>query len=727
MKLSKQLHIIILFIFTLIFTGNFIISMNNFKSYLEIESKTKSQDTATLLGMNLKGLISDKYDPEIKSTISAIANRGFYKEIRLEDVEFNFTKNDLIKNIKLKEEFKQFEIKDIKIDKNDGEILSPADDLNIENELLDLESESQGHNNIYSFIPSKTFHKNHLKISFTMYNDLNSIEISINLPIQIVLTKVTKNEKFDSVPQWFIDLIHIENQESKSEISDGWKTSAIIYVSTNAGDAYLKLYQQAKYIIYYSIISFLVSFIILLVFLRFILKPLENIDNLAKEISNGKFNKITNIPWTIELKNVSISMNNMSLKVQDIFKKGEESAKRNKELLYNDPITKLFNRRYLMIKIPEILKIANKTNGGSVIFIALGGAQILNQSLGRQKADNLFLEFANSLKKITRNYENRVISRVNGTEFTLLLHDCDASISSDIARRINRSFSKLIKANNLNGDDIFINIGIFRYNPNTLISELMTKTDNALSIAKSKENDNTHLYEEKEDENVLGKEQWREIIENSIVNNSISTNSLQVLNTKSNTLYHNILEMKIEENKNKSYKNKEFIANTINLGQIDKVYISALKNIFIAKDNNTKYSIHLLNEFIKDKNSIDKLEDLFKNTPNDIDLTFEVSDTFTIANTNLIKSYVQLFNKFKFKFAINSFTGEADSYSYLEQLNPKYIKSDCSYLLDQSNESISALDIITDTLSIDVVATSVETKEQIKELNKRHIYYISLQ
>ena len=98
MSLSKQLYIIISIIFFMIFTGNFIISVNNTKEYLETESVTKAQDTATLLGMSLKSLLKDKNDPEIESTINAIANRGFYKEIRLENSYFSIKDSDLIKN-----------------------------------------------------------------------------------------------------------------------------------------------------------------------------------------------------------------------------------------------------------------------------------------------------------------------------------------------------------------------------------------------------------------------------------------------------------------------------------------------------------------------------------------------------------------------------------------------------------------------------------------------------
>ena len=44
-----------------------------------------------------KNLLKDKTDPEIESTINAIANRGFYKEIRLEDAYFSIKDSDLIK------------------------------------------------------------------------------------------------------------------------------------------------------------------------------------------------------------------------------------------------------------------------------------------------------------------------------------------------------------------------------------------------------------------------------------------------------------------------------------------------------------------------------------------------------------------------------------------------------------------------------------------------------
>ena len=137
MSLSKQLYIIISIIFILIFTGNFIISVKNTKEYLEIESITKAQDTATSLGMSLKTLLKDKYDPEIGSIINAIANRGFYKEIRLENSFFNIQDSDLIAASKDLDNSK-WKVSNVLIDERIGklEVIGTND---LEKELLALE------------------------------------------------------------------------------------------------------------------------------------------------------------------------------------------------------------------------------------------------------------------------------------------------------------------------------------------------------------------------------------------------------------------------------------------------------------------------------------------------------------------------------------------------------------------------------------------------------------
>ena len=83
MSLSKQLLILISVLFLIVFSVNFVLSVNNIKSYLEGESKIHAQDTATSLGLSLSPYMEDDTDPVLETMMKAIFDRGYYKEIKL--------------------------------------------------------------------------------------------------------------------------------------------------------------------------------------------------------------------------------------------------------------------------------------------------------------------------------------------------------------------------------------------------------------------------------------------------------------------------------------------------------------------------------------------------------------------------------------------------------------------------------------------------------------------
>ena len=87
MSLSKQLLILISTLFLMIFCVNFVLSVNNIRSYLEGEAEIHAQDTATSLGLSLSPHMDKESDPIIETTIRAIFDRGYYQEIKLINVE----------------------------------------------------------------------------------------------------------------------------------------------------------------------------------------------------------------------------------------------------------------------------------------------------------------------------------------------------------------------------------------------------------------------------------------------------------------------------------------------------------------------------------------------------------------------------------------------------------------------------------------------------------------
>jgi len=87
MSLFKQLLIFISALFLVIFSVNFALSVSNTKAYLEGESINHAQDTATSLGLSLSPYMVNSHDPLLKTMISAIFDMGYYKQIRLVDID----------------------------------------------------------------------------------------------------------------------------------------------------------------------------------------------------------------------------------------------------------------------------------------------------------------------------------------------------------------------------------------------------------------------------------------------------------------------------------------------------------------------------------------------------------------------------------------------------------------------------------------------------------------
>ncbi|MBL4730140.1 MAG: EAL domain-containing protein [Sulfurimonas sp.] len=537
------------------------------------------------------------------------------------------------------------------------------------------------------------------------------------------------NEPVEGVPLWFINFTAVELETVSADVSSGWNIIGVVSVEGDIGIVYKALYKIFIQLLYLFIVSVVIALLLLSAILHFVLKPLYRVQCQAESILKNEFVIQNKIPFTTEFRDVVKGMNAMVKKVEEIFLKGNETARRNKELLYNDPTTKLFNRRYLMLKLSDLIKLENKANGGTIIFVALSGAELLNQKLGAQKTDDMFLEIADIFKDVSIKYENKVIARVNGTEFTLVIPNCETHNAKSIAKRINSRFDELLLANDLDKHHVFISLGLYCYKPTVTVAELLTRVDNALSQAKAHHTENTYLYEEKDDENAMGKEQWREILEDSIDNNYFSLKFWPTLNTKTKTVTHKVMTFTIDGGENKRFLYGDFIAPAINLGLVSKMYIVTLYDLITKKHKEIKdgvCSIRLSNEFIKDSKAFSELSSLFEEHAKTLafKLSFEVTDNFAINNILVLKSFVHLFSKYNFEFGINSFTGESNDFNYLKELNPKFLKADCAFLLDQSQDSMSSLHIITDSLGIEIIATYVKTVDELEQLQKLHIYSV---
>lgn len=86
MTLLRQLIIVIILLFTLLFAGSVVINVNNTRSYLNNQLRSISQDMATSMGMSLSPHMAKGEMAIVESMINAVSDSGYYREVVLLDV-----------------------------------------------------------------------------------------------------------------------------------------------------------------------------------------------------------------------------------------------------------------------------------------------------------------------------------------------------------------------------------------------------------------------------------------------------------------------------------------------------------------------------------------------------------------------------------------------------------------------------------------------------------------
>ncbi len=741
MSLSKQLYIIISIIFFMIFTGNFIISVKNTKEYLEVESQTKAQDTATSLGMSLKNLLKDKTNPEIESVINAIANRGFYKEIRLEDALFTIKESDLIKASKDLDN-SMWEISNLTIDEKLGkiEVNTLSDDF--EKELLSLENPTEEvvkkptiknpSENIYNFIPSvKTDGKITLTFNFTATNQFDKkIETSATITLNKILVQVSREIRFDSVPEWFIHLIPIELDEQVSEISNGWQTSAIIYVSANPGDAYDKLYSQAKSAIIYAIIAFIISIVILFVFVQYLLKPLKKLEKLAHSIASGKFGKIDHLPWTTEIKAVAIAFNDMSTKIENIINRLNSTLENLTRKLSLDELTGLALKQSFETDMKHMF-IHKST--GYIFVIKIFDLASFAKAHTNTEVNNFIKKFAKVLATTKLNDKSKVTAyRFFGSEFALIAQNFSYEDAVNFTKLLQKGFEEV--STEFNKNDI-VHIGATPFNPIGTTPEILQSANQAYE--KATVIGPNEFFITDTNELVKDMESWRELIFDIIDNSKFDVNYISDCK-KLDESHDNIVMQEaftsIKDKDNNNIPIGTFVSIAEKYEKIvdfDKKVIQKVMNYILINNIKHDISINLSLESINNTAFIAWLEKkLVENKNIASQLVFSATAYAVAKDVDKFKFFADEMHQCGAKIIIKRFETKFIPLNNIKDFNLDYIRLARDYTSEISNdyskqsfvESISELATL---LNIKLLAENVQKDEDLAFIKKHNLYAAS--
>lgn len=87
MTLLRQLTMVIVILFALLFAGTTAISVHNTRSYLNVQLHTISQDTATSLGLTLSPHMAENDMVIVESMVNAVFDSGYYRTVVIRSIE----------------------------------------------------------------------------------------------------------------------------------------------------------------------------------------------------------------------------------------------------------------------------------------------------------------------------------------------------------------------------------------------------------------------------------------------------------------------------------------------------------------------------------------------------------------------------------------------------------------------------------------------------------------
>ncbi len=154
------------------------------------------------------------------------------------------------------------------------------------------------------------------------------------------------------------------------------------------------------------------------------------------------------------------------------------------ELALTDPLTGLYNRRYMETHVGTLVqRAAARGKPLSVLIMDIDYFKSINATYGHDAGDEVLREFAERLRASTRGID--LACRYGGEEFVVVMPDTDLGVATIVAERIRRRIAGEPFPVQRGALEVTISIGIAaRTGPQDNAPQILKRADEALYRAK---------------------------------------------------------------------------------------------------------------------------------------------------------------------------------------------------------------------------------------------------
>lgn len=298
------------------------------------------------------------------------------------------------------------------------------------------------------------------------------------------------------VPQWFVDSFSLPAPRMSAAVMDGWVKAADIEVLSHPGHAYRDLWEIAKHSFWVLLAVAIVSLVVVVVVLRAALRPLDDMEAQAIDISKRKFTILKKLPWARELHRISIALNSMCLSVERMLQEQTELADKMRKKAYVDHVTGLMNRNDFSEQLTHLLGASTKFAQGVLVVVRIRGFMGFNERNGRPAGDALLKRTADLLRGVADANPKSLLAKLDGPEFALVVPDVPEADVAALGDAIIKALTE-IEETPRTEDSVMPHAGIayHRYSEGASFGKLMATAGQALGVAQARGVPAWHLGE----------------------------------------------------------------------------------------------------------------------------------------------------------------------------------------------------------------------------------------
>ena len=235
----------------------------------------------------------------------------------------------------------------------------------------------------------------------------------------------------EDVPAWFVRIVKIMNPRGDAIVSLGPQGYGRVTVENRAADAYQHLWRSTREIASLLGGAFLLSLLLLHLFLRRILEPLSQVESAAEAICDKRFLVIETIPRAQELKRVVFAMNGASRLISSLLDVEAERTEGFRRDSFTDPVTCLENRRSFNLQLARVLGEDLPLEGAMLAVLEIDGLREFNLSHGHMEGDALLKDVATQARNRLAG-DQAILARIGGAAFAFFNPDMDPGKARDV-------------------------------------------------------------------------------------------------------------------------------------------------------------------------------------------------------------------------------------------------------------------------------------------------------